>query len=324
MKAIIPAAGEGTRLRPHTHTMPKVLVGVAGKPILGHILDALCGVGVDEVILVVGYLGDQVAEYVRTHYSLQTRYVPQGERKGLGHAIYLTREYTDESPLMIVYGDTIFDVDLSGVVKRSQTQIGVKEVEDPRRFGVVTKEGDRITGFVEKPDTPVSNLAIVGINYIVSPNVLFDCLEEIIREDVKTKGEYQLTDALQRMLERGEEMRTFSVEGWFDCGKPETLLETNHYLLAKASHYRTRDRSIIIPPVFVADSAKVEDCIIGPDVTIDEEADVRSSIIRNSIISREAKVRDVVLSGSLIGVSAEVHGPTTQLNVGHSSEVQFI
>jgi glucose-1-phosphate thymidylyltransferase len=304
--------------------MPKVLVGVAGKPILGHILDAVVSAGVDEVILVVGYLGDQVAEYVRRNYSIGVHYVPQGERKGLGHAIYLTREFTDENPLLIVYGDTIFDAPLDKVVGRRETFIGVKEVDDPRRFGVVTTEGDRITGFVEKPDMPVSNLAIVGINYIVTPTRLFEALERIIQEDRKTKGEYQLTDALQVMLEEGEEMRTFQVDGWFDCGKPETLLETNHYLLERSSHYRPRERCIAIPPVFVADSAKVDNCIIGPDVTIDEEADVRSAVIRNSIVSRKAKVRDVVLSGSLIGASAEVHGPTTRLNVGDSSEVHFI
>jgi glucose-1-phosphate thymidylyltransferase len=304
--------------------MPKVLVGVAGKPILGHILDALVDVGVDEAILVVGYLGDQVAEYVRRNYSIDVHYVPQGERKGLGHAIHLTREFADDNPLLIVYGDTVFDADLKEVVGRKETCIGVKEVEDPRRFGVVTTEGDRITGFVEKPDTPISRQAIVGINYIVSPGRLFAALERIIQEDRKTKGEYQLTDALQVMLEEGEKMRTFQVDGWFDCGKPETLLETNHYLLERSSHYEPRENCIVIPPVFVADSAKVENCIIGPDVTIDEEADVRFTIIRNSIVSRKARVREVVLSGSLIGASAAVHGPTTQLNVGDSSEIQFI
>jgi glucose-1-phosphate thymidylyltransferase len=323
MKAIIPAAGEGTRLRPHTHTVPKVLVGVAGKPILGHILDALVRVGVDEVILVLGRFGDQVTRYVEEKYPLRVRFVPQEERRGLGHAIHLARDYVDENPFLIVYGDTIFDADLSRVVEASTTRIGVKEVEDPRRFGVVTVEGDRITRFVEKPDTPISNLAIVGINYMVDSARLFDCLERLIRSGTTTKGEYQLTDALQLMLEDGEEMHTFPVEGWFDCGKPETLLATNHHLLTKTSHYGPRSGSIFVPPVFVADSAEITDSIVGPDVSIDEEACIQSSIVRNSIVSRKATVRNVVLSGSIIGVSAVVDGPITRLNVGDSSEVRF-
>lgn len=323
MKAIIPAAGEGTRLRPHTHTIPKVLVTVAGKPILGHILDALIQVGVDEVILVLGHLGDQVADYVRRTYSLKVHTVEQEERLGLGHAVYLTREYLDERPFLIIYGDTIFDVDLRQVIGRSETCIGVKEVEDPRRFGVVKVEGDRITGFVEKPDTPVSRMAIVGINYMVNAARLVDCLDRLMRSGRRTKGEYQLTDALQLMLEQGEEMYIFPVDGWFDCGKPETLLATNHHLLARTAHFRPRERSIFIPPVYVADSATVIDSIVGPDVTVDEEAIIRSSVVRNSIISRKATVQNVVLAASIIGASALVDGPTTCLNVGDSSEVQF-
>lgn len=323
MKAIIPAAGEGTRLRPHTHTLPKVLVSVAGKPILGHILDALLGVGVDEVVLVLGHLGDQIADYVETNYSLKLHAVEQEERLGLGHAVFLTRHCADQRPFLIVYGDTIFDVDLGKVVGRPRSLIGVKEVEDPRRFGVVTVEGTRITGFVEKPDTPVSRLAIVGINYFVNAARLYDCLDRLIKSGRTTKGEFQLTDAFQMMLEEGEEMHTFPVDGWFDCGKPDTLLATNHHLLARTSHFRPRERCIFIPPVFVADSAVVVDSIIGPDVSIDEEARVRSAIVRNSIVSRKADVRNVVLGDSIIGVSAVVDGPTTCLNVGDSSEVQF-
>jgi glucose-1-phosphate thymidylyltransferase len=323
MKAIIPAAGEGTRLRPHTHTIPKVLVGVAGKPILGHILDALVQVGVDEVVLVLGHFGDQVARYVEQSYSLKVHPVAQEERLGLGHAVYLTRDYIDDNPFLIVYGDTIFDADLSQIVGRSTTHIGVKEVEDPRRFGVVTLEGNRITKFVEKPREPISRLAIVGVNYVVNGRRLFESLRRLIESGHKTAQEYQLTDALQLMLEGGEVLHAFPVEGWFDCGKPETLLETNHHLLEKVSHFRRRRGSIFVPPVFVADSAKILNSIVGPDVSIDDEARVESAIVRNSIVSRKATVSNVVLSGSIIGVSAVVDGPTTRLNVGDSSEVRF-
>src|SRR5690606_35092894 len=224
MKAILPVAGVGTRLRPHTHTQPKTLVHVAGKPILGHILDRLLPVGVDEVVLIVGQWGDRVVEYVQGAYpQFKVTAIEQAERKGLGHAVYLAREAVPpEEPVLIVLGDTIFQADLKAAFQPGRSTIGVRRVADPRQYGVVELDGDRVRRLVEKPANPPSDLAVVGVYYLRKSGLLFDCLQEIIDAGIRVKGEYQLTDGLQRMIEKGEPLYTFPVENWWDCGNPET------------------------------------------------------------------------------------------------------
>jgi len=323
MRAIIPVAGIGTRLRPFTYTLPKVLVNVAGKPILGHILDALVDQEVDEVTIITGYKGDLVEEYVRSTYDLKTTFVAQDEMKGLGHAIWTARESLSTEPVLIILGDTIFDVDL-GILKTSQfSSLGVKSVEDPRRFGVVVKDDAFVSRLVEKPETPVSNLAIVGLYYIAHPTVLRECLDEIIEKDIKTKDEYQLTDALQLMVDRGEKFTTFNVEGWHDCGKPETLLETNRHLLNKRPTTATPAGCVIIPPVHIDPTASVEHSVIGPNATISKGAVVRNSIIRDSIISDQATVNDITIESSIIGENAQISGKFASINVGDASIVKL-
>jgi len=325
LKAIIPVAGVGTRLRPHTHTLPKVLLHVAGKPILGHILDELKGIGVTEVVLVVGYMGDRVIDYVKSHYDFKVKFVHQKELLGLGHAILLTKDFFGDEPTLIVLGDTVFKADFQSVLKGDCTCIGVKEVADPRRFGVVELAEGRIRSFVEKPEVPPSNLAIVGIYYIKNSPLLFQCLEEIVQAGKKTAGEFQLTDALQRMLEHQEEMRTFLVDGWYDCGKAETLLETNRRLLPVCSRWPSemKKNNIILEPVFIADSAKVEHSIIGPYVSIAEGSVVQRSVIRNTIINESSIVKNVLLDESLVGQQAQVNGRMNRLNLGDSSQLDF-
>jgi glucose-1-phosphate thymidylyltransferase len=240
MRAIIPVAGVGSRLRPHTYSVPKVLLNVAGKPIIGHILDTIIAAGYDEATVIIGYLGEMVKEYVLANYKIKFDFVEQEERLGLGHAIYISRHTFSRDPILIILGDTVFDVDLKKMVGSPHTEIGVKPVEDPRRFGVAEIQGEFISHLVEKPDKPVSNLAIVGLYYIRQPQTLVDCLKEMIKSNVRTKGEYQLTDALQMMLDRGEQMRAFPIEGWYDCGKPETLLSTNLHRVRTWSFFLRR------------------------------------------------------------------------------------
>ena len=326
MKAIVPVAGVGTRLRPHTHTLPKVLVHVAGKPILAHILDELQDeLGITDLVLVVGHMGDMVIDYVQANYNFNVEHVHQEELLGLGQAILLTREFMGDEPTLIVLGDTIFKADFHSVIGGDCSYIGVKEVDNPRRFGVVKLAEGKICGFVEKPEVPPSNLAIVGLYYIRQTRILFEALDEIVRTGKRTAGEFQLTDALQLMLERGEEMRTFLVDGWYDCGKPETLLDTNRRLLAACSRWPSdlKKNNIILDPVYVADSAKVESSVIGPHVSIAEGAVVQRSVIRNTIISQNAVVKNVLLDESLIGQGANVCGRMNRLNVGDSSQLDF-
>jgi glucose-1-phosphate thymidylyltransferase len=323
MKAVIPVAGEGTRLRPHTHTVPKPLLRVAGKAILGHILDDVVELGIRDVVLIVGYRGQHIVDYVKANYDLNVSFVEQGERLGLGHAIYLTREHVGDEPVLVLLGDTIFKGDFARIVGAGGNYLGVKEVPDPERFGVVEVEDGRIVNLVEKPAEPRSNLAIVGIYCIEDGGKLYDALDTIISEDLRTRGEYQLTDALNLMIKRGIDLRAFEIDGWYDCGKAETLLETNRDLLEMAGSSITVPGSIIIDPVNIAEDVTIEASVIGPYVSISGKTVVRQSIIRNSILGSGALVEDALLDSSLIGDNAVVRGLFKKLNVGDSSEIDF-
>ncbi|MDA3843453.1 MAG: sugar phosphate nucleotidyltransferase [Candidatus Kapabacteria bacterium] len=324
MRAIIPVAGVGTRLRPHTYTLPKVLLNVAGKPILGHILDTLIEQGVTKATIITGYMRKLVEDYVRSRYDIDVEFIPQKDSLGLGHAIWVARETFNHEPLMIVLGDTIFDMNLKVAQESGLSSIGVKTVEDPRRFGVVvTNRNGHIDRFEEKPETPISNRAIVGLYYIKDPMNLRSALEEIIDKDIKTRGEYQLTDALQLMLEKGEKFTVFPVHGWYDCGKPETLLSTNQYLLDQLPDIKAPKGCVIVPPVYIAPDATIERSVIGPHTTVASGASVRDSVVRNSIVSDGAKVSTSLLEESIIGNSAVVRGHFNRLNVGNSSEINY-
>jgi glucose-1-phosphate thymidylyltransferase len=323
MRAIIPVAGVGSRLRPHTYSVPKVLLNVAGKPIIGHILDKIIEAGFDEATIIVGYLGEMIKEYALKNYTIKFDFIEQEERLGLGHAIYLSRYTFSTNPILIILGDKIFDVDMKSMIANQQTQIGVKYVEDPKRFGVAESEQGHIIRLVEKPEIPKSNLALVGLYYITRPQLLVECLENMIKSNTRTKDEFQLTDALQMMIERGEKMQTFPVEGWFDCGKPETLLSTNQHLLGLQPMPMPRQGVVIQPPVFISEKAKVSNSIIGPNATIADHAVVENSIISNSIIGEGAIVVNALLEESLIGINAIVRGNYKRINIGDSSELEF-
>ncbi|MCL2039281.1 MAG: sugar phosphate nucleotidyltransferase [Bacteroidetes bacterium] len=326
MKAVIPVAGVGTRLRPHTYALPKVLLNVAGKPILAHILDELVEYGITEATIITGYMGDLIENFVTHRYTnLKVDFVEQSQMLGLGHAIWTGKEtYKENDELLIILGDTIFDVDLQNAITGGCSSIGVKKVEDPRRFGVVLLDANNlISKFVEKPAEPISNLAIVGMYYIKRAKKLVDALDTLITENIKTKNEYQLTDALQIMLEKGEKFNTFLVEGWYDCGKPETLLSTNKFLLEQYPIPSKIDGSVIIPPCFIAADANIKNSIIGPYTSIASGCEITDSIIKNSIISYEAKVSKMLLHDSIIGNEAEVKGTFNRYNVGNSSNIEL-
>jgi glucose-1-phosphate thymidylyltransferase len=323
--AIIPVAGVGTRLRPHTHTLPKVLLHVAGKPILAHILDDLPGLGISEAVLIVGYMGDAVREYVSANYpALRVTFVDQPDRLGLGHAVSLAAEAAADRPILIILGDTIFEADLRGVLAGQVSSIGVKQVADPRRFGIVeTDAGGRVTRMVEKPEKPSSNLAITGVYYFTHARGLMDALADLQKRNVRTKGEFQLTDAMQLWVERGGELMTFPVDGWYDCGKTETLLETNRVLLDKRGGAVTVPGNVIHAPVVIGKGAVIENCILGPHVSVAAGARLRNAVVRDSIINDNATVEDILIEGSVVGGNAVVRGGFRRVNVGDSSEVSY-
>lgn len=324
MRAIIPVAGFGSRLKPHTYTIPKSLLNVGGKPILGHIIEKLIEEKIDKATFVIGHLGEMIKEYVEVKYpKLKSDFVEQVEPKGLGHAIYTALPTFDDKEIFIILGDTIFDVDLKDVFKNKLSSLGVKKVNDPRRFGVAICENGRIKKLVEKPKESISNLALVGLYYIANSEKLTESLERLIKADIKTNNEYQLTDALQIMIENGEPTSVFNVEGWYDCGKPETVLSTNRFLLEKSKNKYHYNDVLILPPVFIAQNAKIEKSVIGPYTTISEGCVVSESIIKNSIISSHASVEKIIIENSIIGSNASIRGVIRRINAGDSSEMEL-
>lgn len=319
--AVVPVAGTGTRLRPHTYTYPKVMLTVGDKPIIGHILDKLSSAGIRKIVLVTGYLGNKIRDYVDSCYSeLRVSYVEQTEQKGLGHAIWLTRTNVS-GPMLIMLGDTIIDADLSKFTGSPDDCIAVKEVSDPRRFGVVETKDGYISAMVEKPENPKTNLAIVGIYSFHKSEPVYAALQSIVDSGAKTKGEIQFTDAMALMLKNGHKIKPLQIDGWYDCGKAETLLMTNRFILGRKGTAAERKGCLIVPPVYIDDSAEVGNSIIGPNVSVGAGAKISGSIISDSIINEHATIRDMNLESTLIGPGAVVRGFRNKLNVGENSEI---
>lgn len=325
MRAVIPVAGIGTRLKPHTYSLPKVLLNVGGKPIIGHIIEKLIAEKIFKATFVIGYLGEKIVEYVsQTYPQLDAKFVTQEIALGLGHAISVASETFDgDEEIFIILGDTIFDVDLSKVFQSKSSTLGVKSVEDPSRFGVAICKDDQIVRLVEKPKEPISKLALVGLYYIKNSKLLVDSLNELFDKDIRTKGEFQLTDALQIMIDKGEYFTTFPVDGWYDCGKPETLLSTNQFLLKSRGTKKRYDNVVIIDPVYISETAIVENSIIGPFTTIAENCEIIDSIIKNTIVNSGARIEKAMLKDSIIGNNALVKSSFKKLNAGDSSEIEF-
>jgi glucose-1-phosphate thymidylyltransferase len=329
MKAIIPVAGAGTKLRPHTYTQPKALIPIAGKTILSFIVDQLRDAGITEFIFIVGYLGEKIQDYVKQTYpDLTTHFVYQNERQGTGHAVELTKSIVGDDEVFVALGDTICEYDVKAVVDSPYSMLGIKKVDDPRSFGVAElgDEGE-IEHVVEKPAIPKSNMALVGLYKIRETHFLFECLHHIFEQEIKSYGEYNLTDALECMISRGAEFRSFKVKNWFDCGKRETLLTTNALLLKKnggntLDGHEYKD-TIIIPPVSIAPGCNISNSIIGPHVTIGANTVVQHSILRDSIIGSYTNLYEVVLDNSLIGSDASVRGLSRSLNIGDNTEIDF-
>ncbi|MBP5286494.1 MAG: NTP transferase domain-containing protein [Elusimicrobiales bacterium] len=319
--AVVPVAGTGTRLRPHTYTYPKVMLTVGDKPIIGHIIDRLSAAGIKKIVLVTGYLGSKIRTYVNKNYAdLNITYVEQTEQKGLGHAIWLTRSNVT-GPMLVMLGDTIIDADLSRFTGSQDDCIAVKEVADPRRFGVVETKDGYISAMVEKPEHPKTNLAIVGIYSFRKSESLYAALQSIVDSGTTTKGEIQFTDAMALMVKNGHKIKPVAIDGWYDCGKAETLLQTNRFILSLKKFAPERKGCLIVPPVYIADTAEVENSIIGPNVSVGSGAKISGTIISDSIINDHAVIKDMNLDGTLIGPGAVVKGFRNRLNVGENSEI---
>jgi len=330
MKAVIPVAGVGTQLRPLTYTQPKPLIPVAGKPIVAFIIDQLKSIGVTDFVFVIGYLGEKIKAYLeKYHTDINLSFVNQDQREGSGHAIWTARELLkDSEELLIFFGDTIIDLDFNQLKDHSNSCLCIMEVEDPRQFGVVELGEDGVVSkVVEKPKIPKSNKAMVGFYKIKEVDVLLESLDYNIQNDIRTDGEFPLTDGLMKMIEKGVNFDIIEANNWFDCGKTEVLLETNEKLLNKGSYASNNlppyDNSIIIHPVSIGKNCEIQNSIIGPHVTIGDNAKINSAIIRDSILGNYVAVDDIILQKSVIGNDTSITGAGQRLNIGDNTEIDF-
>jgi len=333
IKVVIPMAGYGTRLRPHTWSRPKQLLGLAGKAVIEHVLDTFNSLSEKieiEYVFIVGYLGDKIQEFMaQEHPETTVHFVVQDEMKGQSHAIYLAKEHIN-GPMIMVFADTLIETDL-GFLEEEKSDIvaWVKPVRDPRRFGVAeVGKDDLVTRLIEKPKAMDNNLALVGFYYFKKGQDLIAAIEKQMEQRVQLKGEFFLADAINIMLESGKnKMRTEKVHVWLDAGTFDAMLSTNRYLL-EHGHDNTEKAAQrigirVIPPVYIHPEAEVESSVVGPNTTVEAGCKILGSVIQNSIIERGSQVEDVLLNGSMIGQNTIVKGGSTSINVGDNTDIEI-
>ncbi|HEV2670549.1 MAG TPA: sugar phosphate nucleotidyltransferase [Gemmatimonadales bacterium] len=326
MKVIMPMAGKGTRLLPLTKRVPKPLVNVAGRPVMDYVMDALQRAGqLDELIIITGHLKEKVEAYVRKNYKIPARFIEQKVLDGTAGAVNLARPYVD-GPVIVIFVDTLFDADLS-IVKNSQADgiIWTKEVEDYQRFGVVvTDQQGFMTRIVEKPSTPISRRANIGLQYVKDWRTLFDGIEHVLKSPPGKGGEFYLTDAFQYMVDKGKKLYVSEVGGWYDCGKVDTLLETNEHLLKTGRGKKPAKVPAgvkITDPVYIEDGVTLEDATIGPNVAIEAGSKIVGSTVANSILGRGVQLKKATVRGSVIGDKQVIEGKEVKDSVMDAGEL---
>ena len=326
MQAILPLAGKGTRLRPHTHTRPKPLLRVGNRAVLDRVLDLLEQAGVDEIIGIMGHLSDQIESHLKSeHPNLGFIPVEQTRQLGTADAIRLAQPYV-RGPVLIVFVDTLFRADLDIIHRRPELDgiVWAKEVEDYQRFGVIVHDDDGLMQeIIEKPELPVSKLANIGLYYIRNVDLLFEGISHVMEQPPKL-GEYFLTDAYQYMIDHGAKLLTSEVSEWWDCGKPETLLDTNLKVLnEEAAPAPDAIPGVeFIPPVCIGEGVVLENAVIGPNVSIAAGSALRRSKVQNSIIGTGTVIEDCEIEQSLIGDRVQARGLRGTASLGDDSEIQ--
>jgi glucose-1-phosphate thymidylyltransferase len=297
--------------------------------VLSIIIDQIKEAGITEIIFIVGYLGDKIRDYVKQKYpELHVHFVYQTDRLGLGHAVKMTKSIVQNDEVFVVLGDTICEYDMNEVISSPYSMLGVRKVDDPRDFGVAEiDEQGFITHVIEKPQIPKSNMALVGLYKIKETEQMFQCLEQNMRQGLRSHGEYNLTDALDCMIKQGVKFQSFKVDNWFDCGKKDTLLESNATLLKKfgsnVDEKHHFENTVFIQPVSIGCNCDIKNSIIGPNVSIGENTNINYSIVKNSIIGSYSNLFDIVLDNSLIGSDTGIRGETRTLNIGDNTDMDL-
>jgi len=324
MDLILPAAGLGTRLRPHTWTKPKPLVTLAGKTILEHVLDRVMPANPEKIVFIVGYLGDRLQAWAADNLSVQTEFVLQPEMLGQTDAIIRCRDVATNDAL-ILFPDAIFDADFSHLAEsEADVVVFTKIVEDPSQLGVVVLENGRVVRLVEKPQEPISNQAVIGIYYFKSMPALYAAIEKQMALQIKTKGEYFIADAIQIMIDEGAVVHAQPLEFWEDCGNVEALLNTNRLLLERIpGGNEIRGDSVIVHPSIVDPDAVLERSVVGPHVSIAAGSAITGSVVRDAIVDKGAMIKDANLVHSVVGARAIVDGHGQAISVGDASTVRL-
>jgi glucose-1-phosphate thymidylyltransferase len=330
LKIVVPMAGFGSRLRPHTWSKPKQLASVAGKTVLDYLIDSFASYpGEYELVNIIGYLGDQIEQYIRDRYpDRKSFFVEQAVMRGQSDAIKLASEYL-EGPMLVVFADTLIETDLRFLIREEADAVAwVKPVPDPRRFGVAELNAEGyVTRLIEKPQDMDNNLVVVGFYYFKDAAWLLRSIDEQIERGVQLKGEYFIADAVNIMLEQGMRMKVNKVETWLDAGTPEALLATNQYLLEQGNNnsdqFTAAQGFTVVPPVYIHPLADIQSSVIGPNVSIGRDTVVLNAIIRNSIIESDTEIKDLILEDSLVGSRVSLHGSYRHLNIGDDSKVSF-
>lgn len=327
MKLVIPMAGMGKRMRPHTLTIPKPLIRIAGKPIVQRLVEAIVkviGQDLEEIAFIVGDFGQEVEDSlmkIAENAGSKGRIYHQEEALGTAHAIYCAADSLNDS-VVVAFADTLFRTD-DQMDLDSDGSIWVHSVADPSAFGVVlTNENGIVTRFVEKPKDFVSDQAIVGVYYFKDGEYLRTELKNLLDNNIIKGGEYQLTDVLQNMMNKGTQFSVYSVPEWLDCGNKNATVYTNQRILENSNGEKLikdsvkMEDSIIIPPCFIGENVSLKNCIIGPHVSIGEGSEICRCIITNSIIQSESKISNANLDNSILGNFVDYKEKHKELNIG--------
>lgn len=332
MKIIVPMAGRGSRLRPHTLTVPKPLIPIAGKPIVQRLVEDIvkvCGQAVDEIAFIIGDFGKETEDNlvaIAEGLGAKGSIYHQDQPLGTAHAILCAKPSLSGN-LVVAFADTLFRADFT-LDNSSDGVIWTKRVENPAAFGVVKKDAQGfITDFIEKPQTFVSDEAIIGIYYFKDGDNLRDELQYLIDNKITDKGEYQITDALQNMKEKGKKLTSGTVNEWMDCGNKNVTVETNGRILGflaqegekLVSDAASIENSEIIAPCFIGAGAVIRNSKVGPNVSIGKNTEVHDSTLDNTLIQEDSNITNATLTNSMIGNKAHYNGKFTSISIGDFS-----